>query len=132
VEIRAYCPEDKPGIERLHRAQGFGFPMPDLTDPLHFIKLVGEENGRIVNAALAHLTAEIYFFTDPNHGTPRQRFDNFLTMERHGCGQAYYPGGLSDIHAFLPPAVQKAFGRRLLQLGWQREPWTPFVKFLKG
>lgn len=104
---------------------------PNLADPLFHIKLVGEENGQIVNAGLAHLTSEIYFLADMRIGTPRERFDNFLAMEREGCRVAYHHGGLSDLHAFLPPQVVKPFGRRLARLGWVPEHWTPMVKFLK-
>jgi hypothetical protein len=130
MTIRFYRPDDLAQLEQLHRAQGFEYEMPDLSDPLYFIKLVGEQDGKIVNAGIAHLTAEIYFLADPNAGTPRQRFDNFLTMHEAGCEAAYRTGGLSDLHAWLPPEVARPFGRRLRKLGWRRPLWTSFVKEL--
>src|SRR6266700_1214079 len=132
MEIRAFCKEDTATLERMHRAQGFQYEFPDLDDPLNFLKIVGEENGCIVNAGIAHLTAEIFFLADNQTGTPRQRFDNLLTMERFGCQVAYQTGGLSDLHLWCPPEIEKAFGRRLLRLGWRRPLWTNYAKDLQG
>jgi len=132
LEIRPYSPEDKSEIERIHRTQGFDYTLPDLDQPLFFIKLVGEEDGRIINAAFAHLTAEIYYMAEPTTGTPRQRMGNFLAMEDLFCKVAYVKGGLSDLHAWLPPQIEKAFGRRLMRLGWRRPLWTDFCKDLQG
>jgi hypothetical protein len=123
-------PDDLYALEELHRAQGFAYEMPDLADPLYFIKLVDEENGKIVTAGIAHLTAEIFFLADTRTGTPRQRFARFLAMEKAGSEAAYRQGGLSDIHAWLPPEIAKPFGRRLLKLGWKRPLWASFAKEL--
>lgn len=128
--VREYVPEDKPELERLHRAQGLEYQFPDLTDPLFFIKLVGEQDGRIVNAGIAHLTAELFFLADRTAGTPKERYANFVKLHNTGCAVAYHVGGLSDIHAWLPPEVAKPFGRRLLKLGWKRPLWTSFAKDL--
>lgn len=130
MTVRFFRQEDLPAIEQMHRAQGLEYELPDLADPLYFIKLVGEQDGKIVNAAVAHLTAEIYFLADNETGTPRQRFDNFLTLHEAGCHAAYHQGGLSDLHAWLPPQVAKPFGRRLMKLGWKRPLWTSFAKEL--
>ncbi len=109
---------------------GFEYELPNLDDPLFFIKLVGEQDGRIVNAGIAHLTAEIYFLADTKAGTPRQRYSNFLAMHEAGCEVAYRQGGLSDLHCWIPPEVAKPFGRRLLKLGWKKPLWTSFAKEL--
>lgn len=130
MTVRFYRPDDLPQLERIHQAQGFEYEFPDLSDPLYFIKLVGEENGRIVNAGIAHLTAEIYFLADLSSGTPEHRFENFKQLHEAGCETAYRQGGLSDLHCWLPPQVAKPFGRRLLRLGWQRPLWTDYVKEL--
>lgn len=104
--------------------------MPNLSDPLYFVKLVGEENGKIVNAGIAHLTAEVYFLADPKAGTPHDRFNNFLTMHESFCEVAYRQGGLSDLHCWIPPQVARPFGRRLMKLGWKKPLWNSFAKEL--
>jgi hypothetical protein len=106
--------------------------MVDLDDPLYFLKIVGEENARIVNAGIAHLTAEIFFLADPQAGTPQERYHNFVMLEDFGCKLAYVQGGLSDLHLWCPPPIEKAFGRRLMRLGWRKPLWIDFCKDLTG
>jgi len=131
--IRAYRPEDRETLERIHAEQAFTYPFPNLEDPTFFLKMVIEDDdGKVIQAIVLHLTAEAYFLGDKKAGSPQSRFDAFVRLHDECARLAYYPGGLSDIHAFLPPEVEKSFGRRLLKLGWVTEPWKPFVKFLKG
>lgn len=132
MEIRSFRPEDKPELERIHRAQGFAYPMVDLDDPLYFLKIVGEEGGQIVSAAIGHLTAEVFLLADPNAGTPRQRFENFKAIEDLGCKVAYVKGGLNEIFCWLPPQIEKRFGKRLMRLGWRKPLWPSFAKDLRG
>ena len=40
------------------------------------------EGGRIVGAALLRLTAEAYLLLDPRMGTPRERWERILALER--------------------------------------------------
>jgi hypothetical protein len=130
MTVRFFRPDDLSKLEQLHQAQGFEYEFPDLNDPLYFIKLVGEEDGKIVNAAVAHLTAEIFFLADNKAGDPEQRFANFKTLHEAGCEVAYRTGGLSDLHCWIPPQIARPFGRRLLKLGWKRPLWTSFAKEL--
>ena len=128
--VRHFRPSDLAQIERMYSAMCLDYELPNLDDPLYFIKLVGEQNGKIVNAGIAHLTAEIYFLADPDAGTPRERYENFVALHQAGCETAYRQGGLSDLHAWLPPEVAKPFGRRLMKLGWKRPLWASFAKEL--
>ncbi len=66
VRIREYTPADLDALKRLHAAQGFGYPFPDLESPLLITKLVLEEDdGEISMAALLRLTAEAFLLHDP-------------------------------------------------------------------
>ncbi len=130
MEIRAFCKEDTATLERMHRAQGFQYEFPDLEDPLWHVKLVCEQDGRIASAAFAHLTSEVYGFFNHDVGTPRERFQGFMALHEAGCRAAWYPGGLSDLHAWLPPQIEKSFGKRLMNLGWKKSLWPCFFKTL--
>lgn len=44
MRIRPYTPADLDALRRLHAAQGFGYPFPDLDNPLFITKLVLEED----------------------------------------------------------------------------------------
>ena len=150
--VREYQPEDLEALRALHAAQGFGYPFPDLGDPLFITRLVlaekpgnelpgdaGEENpwrdadaaqGRIVGAALLRLTAEAYLLLDPREGTPRERWTRLLALHAAAEGDAWRRG-LADVHAWLPPAIAGKFGRRLARLGWLRDDaWTPYCRRL--
>jgi hypothetical protein len=143
--IRPYTISDLIALRRMHAAQGFGYPLPDLDSPLFLSKLVLEEDGeaaddgrevahrnsppdsapRVTMAILQRLTAETYLLHDPTAGTPRQRWQNFLALhEAARCEAA--SRGLDDVQAFLPPRIARAFGRRLTKLGWARDPWPCF------
>ncbi len=43
MRIREYTPNDFDALRRMHAAQGFGYPLPDLESPLFVSKLVLED-----------------------------------------------------------------------------------------
>src|SRR5580704_12462704 len=45
MKIREYTPNDLDALRRLHAAQGFGYPFPDLDSPLFIAKLILEDEG---------------------------------------------------------------------------------------
>ncbi len=131
VQIRPYRQEDLPELERIHKAQGFNYAFPDLENQSYFIKLVGvDDDGKIVAGAIAHLTAEIFFLLDPKDGTPEERFKRFEQIEAEGRRVAWYPGGLDDVYAMLPPPIEKRFGKRLMSLGWVKNLWKCYSREL--
>ena len=151
--IREYTDADLDALLAMHRAQGFEYPFPHLRDPLFVSKLVlcedpasnssvnsgGEgkcgaqrnQDGKIVMAALARLTCEIYLLADPHAGTPRQRYGRLLELHRAGAADLR-ARGLADAHAWLPPRIAARFGHRLENLGWLRDnDWTPYCLRLR-
>jgi uncharacterized protein involved in type VI secretion and phage assembly len=126
--IREYKESDLDALRRLHAAQGFNYPFPDLSHPLFISKLVLEDDsGAPAMAVLLRLTAETYLLHDPHAGTPRDRWQRFLVMHEATRRDAA-ARGLDDAQAFLPPPVARAFGRRLERLGWRRDPWPCFTR----
>jgi hypothetical protein len=129
MEVRAYTEGDLEAARAMHAAQGFGYPFPDLADPLFLVRCVVEEDGRPRMAAFLRLTAEAYLLADPREGSPRQRWSWLLGLHEAVRQQAA-ARGLGDVQAFLPPRVARAFGRRLATLGWRRDPWTCYTRQL--
>jgi hypothetical protein len=133
MHIREYIASDLESLRRLHSTQGMPYAFPDLTNPLFLTKLVIERDSpdadsrEVVGAILLRLTSEAYFLLDPTAGTPRDRWQSLLTLHEAARTDAARRG-LDDAHAWLPPQVANAFGRRLSRLGWFREPWTSFSR----
>lgn len=130
--IREYKPEDLDRLKQVHQAQGFNYPFPDIEGPTFLKKLVIEEEGKVVMAAAARLTTEIFLFVDPGAGTALQRWRRLCelhpVMER-----ALWLAGADDMHCFVPPEIAHKFGRRLLQLGWTPDTeWPCYSKPLGG
>jgi hypothetical protein len=44
MQIREYTPNDFDALRRMHAAQGFGYPFPDLDSPLFVSKLILEDD----------------------------------------------------------------------------------------
>jgi hypothetical protein len=149
MRIREYTSADLDAVRHMHAAQGFGYPLPNLDSPMFVSKLVLEEDDdgafssekdagpacgtgatpgpKIVMAILQRLTAETYLLHDPGAGSPRQRWQRFLALHDAARRDAA-ARGLDDVQAFLPPRIARAFGRRLAQLGWTRDPWPCFSR----
>ena len=132
LKLRAYEERDLEELRRIHAAQNFPSAFPDLQNPLFVTKVVltdGESaNEKIRGAALLRLTAEAYLLLDPSQGSPRERWQSLLALHA-AAQQDAWERGLEDVHAWLPPAIAKKFGRRIERLGWLRDDaWTPYCK----
>jgi hypothetical protein len=133
--VRAYTDADLDALRAMHAAQGFGYELPDLSDPLFLVRMVVEDDdGRLPRfhrgprmAAFLRLTAETYLLADPADGAPRQRWQWLLALHE-ATRQSAAAHGLADVQAFLPPRVARAFGRRLEKLGWRRDPWPCYTR----
>lgn len=124
--IRAYESKDLAEVKAIHEAQRLGYDFPNIDAPTFMLRLVGEHEGKIVQAAFAHLTAEIYFMLRHDVGSPQERHLWFLSMQEVGRELAWKPGGLDDLHAFLPPQMERAFGKRLMIHGWKKALWPAY------
>jgi hypothetical protein len=129
MRVRAYTDADLEALRAMHAAQGFGYVFPDLSESLFLVRSIVEEDGRPRMAAFLRLTTEAYLLADPNEGSPRQRWRWLLALHE-SVRQEAAARGLTDVQAFLPPRVARAFGRRLGSLGWRCDPWTCYTRQL--
>lgn len=117
-EVGRESPRETPDRDRAHSLR--------CADSLSHAADAGGSS-RIVMAVLLRLTAETYFLHDPDAGTPRDRWQRLLALHE-AARQAAAARGLDDVQAFVPPQIARAFGRRLTQLGWSRDPWPCFSR----
>jgi hypothetical protein len=156
MRIREYTPGDFEALRRLHAAQSFGYPLPDLESPLFVSKLVLEDSrevpaeGREEADASSLLVANAEPLTSSAPGELpvtmaillRLTAETYLLHDpsagtprrrwqnflalHEAARHAAAARGLDDVQAFLPPRIARAFGRRLERLGWRRDPWPCF------
>jgi len=148
MRIREYTAKDLDALRHIHATQGFDYALPDLSNPLFVTKLVlardserattdaGSASGisqeQILGSVLLRLTAEAYLLLDPKAGTPCDRWQWLLALQAATERDAWQRG-LEDVHAWLPPAIAKKFGKRIERLGWLRDDaWTAYCKKLKA
>jgi hypothetical protein len=158
MRIREYTPADFEALRRLHAAQGFGYPLPDLESPLFVTKLVLEESREVVAEGREEADASSLLAanSDPLTGSApgelplmmailvRLTAETYLLHDpsagtprrrwqnflalHEAARHAAAARGLDDVQAFLPPRIARAFGRRLERLGWRRDPWPCFSR----
>ena len=156
MRIREYTPADFEALRRLHAAQGFGYPLPDLESPLFVSKLVLEDSREVAAEGREEANASSLLAANSETLTGSAQGELPLTMAillrltaetyllhdpsagsprsrwqnflalHEAARHAAAARGLNDVQAFLPPRIARAFGRRLERLGWRRDPWPCF------
>jgi len=128
MRIREYQPEDDAALRAMHSAQGFDYPFPDLSNQLFLTRLVLEDDrGRPLMAALARVTCEAFLLADPRAGTPHDRWQQIVVLHE-ATRRALHAQGFEDATCWLPPRIERAFGRRLRRLGWLRDAWAAYSR----
>jgi hypothetical protein len=125
--IRPYRPEDRETLRRIHAGQGFGYEFPDIDHPLFVLKGVAEEAGQVRMAGMLRLTAEAYLLVDPRAGSAPERWETLVELHE-AMRRGARARGLEDAFAVIPPQIERAFGRRLRELGWVRGEWSRWVR----
>jgi hypothetical protein len=119
--IRDLQPEDVETIKSIHKAQGFGYSVPDLTSPLVLVKKVREVDGRVVAAMFLRLTAETFLICS---GSPVEKGRAIEELQPAVIGEAWAKG-LSDIVCVIPPEISESFAPVLERMGWEHTPSWP-------
>lgn len=127
MRLREFVDADQDALRRIHSAEAMPYKFPDLGSPLFVVRTVLEDDGKLLAAAMLRLTAESYLLLDRSSGTARDRWRSLILLHEAVRGEALRRG-LDDVHCWLPPEVAAAFGRRLVQLGWERERWSCYAR----
>ena len=110
---------------RLREIARAEFDLPDLGSSSLLAKRVVESGQQIIAGAAARVMVEALFWIDPQWESPRWRMEAFKLLHQE-MRQELKDKGIAEAHAWLPPEIERPFGRRLIQLGWQRPVWKGF------
>jgi hypothetical protein len=126
MTVRDATQRDFASIDRIHRAMGNDYRMPDLAHPLFLVGKVAETEHGVLAACFLRLTAETYLWLDPSL-TPRDKMRCMLELQPQVLSEAWQKG-LDDVEARIPETTERRFQKRLTQLGWtkNRPGWAPW------
>ncbi len=125
--IRDFQPGDAPALKELHKAQGFDYALPDLSNPLFLVRKVREVDGRVVGAMFLRITAETFLVTA---GSPVEKGRAILELQPEVLREAYEKG-LSEVVCVVPPEISESFAPVLERMGWSKtRDWPMFQKEL--
>jgi len=115
LTVRPGSPSDTEQIQELYKRHGekFVFPDPGMDDNL-LACVVEDCTGRMVGAAILHVTLEGHFLLDKTYGTPQDRWELARVMFEEGCRFAKAKGFRDGIVAV--PRVLRGYIRRLATL----------------
>jgi len=120
-------------LARIREIARPGFDLPDLAGNNFLVKRVieaasdhpitGSPDHPIIAAAAARIMVEAFIWVDPHWESPRWRHEAFKLLHEQ-MRLELKEKGVEEAHAWLPPRIERPFGRRLMQLGWQRPAWA--------
>ena len=126
IRVQDFRMDDLPAIQKIHQANGLPSNcLPDLDNPLFFLRKVVDDGGTICLASFLKLTAEAFLFVDHEHESPEWRWAALQKLTAATLHEASVKG-VDSVSAWLPPPLEKSFAPRLVDLGWQRSPWPSY------
>lgn len=129
MKVRPLRASDIPVLKAMYERAGFDYEWPDLTSrEFEAIEVVVNERDEPLMAAAAKRTVELYLFAgEMEHPAAKLHAIRLLHV---ALADALKAKGYSEANAFLPPQIEKSFGRRLMRtFGWLKSWSGYFVKF---
>lgn len=127
MRIREFGEKDLERVRELHRACGFEYDLPNMASPLIVVRQAVEDDGEIQLAGFLRVTTEAFLLMNAKWRTPGWRW---LAINRlHEAARADARAkGIEDVNVWIPPEIERPFGRRLMAMGWRKErPWATYT-----
>lgn len=123
--VREATDNDAETIKELHGRAAFGYDLPDFSLPQFFSRRVVADQEGFGVAVYLRLTSEAYLFANAEWRTPAWRMEALRQLHLV-CKEDCLKKGVTDTACWMPPQIEKRFGRRLLKLGWQKQLWPTY------
>lgn len=92
-------------------------------------KVVEDDDGKVIQAALVKITSEPYFLSDTTSSNPVARMNAFADLVEETAAEAKRKG-LEDCTAWVPPHLTERFGPILQAVGFLPSPWDSYTRKL--
>lgn len=104
-----------------------GFPYPNLDHPhIEAVEVATDSEGHIIMACAAKRLVELYLYVDQDRSSAVKM--SAIRQLHQGMAEKLRAKGYDSAEIFIPPAIEKSFGRRLIRsFQWVRN-WPSFCK----
>ena len=125
MTVRQMCTLDKTLLDKW--AAESPFPYPGSPRNIETCLVVCSENGTPMMACSAQRIVELYLYRSPVSIPEVQIFQAIRLLDEH-MQHELRSRGYNEANVFLPPGIEKSFGRTLVKrFGWFRN-WVSFAK----
>ena len=121
IIVRPFEEKDLPAIQAMHKSMDLGYEPPDWGNMV--VSCVIERDEEITMATFLRPTAETFLLM--NEGRKRDQLADLLITHREMVAPMKR-NGLTDTHAWLPPVVDRDFGKLLKNIGWKQQLWNSY------
>jgi hypothetical protein len=125
--IRPMTPSDIPTLRQMYEFSGLPYTLPDLRGPLmESVLVVTDDNDVPVAACASERIIQLYLLIDETlHPAAKLRYIREL---HQNMADVLRCKGYSEANCFVPPEMEKSFGRRLMRtFNWVRN-WPSFAR----
>lgn len=127
MNVRPMVPSDIPSLRAMYELSGLDYTFPDLRGPLMESVLVAVDDNDVPLAAVAaERIVQLYLLVDETL-SPAGKLAIIRKMHQN-MEQVLCSKGYCEANCFVPPKLEKSFGRRLMHtFGWVKN-WPSFAR----
>ena len=125
MNIRPAIPEDYESIKEIYLKMGFDYTLPNI-DEFVDIQVVVDDKDEIQMVLAARKEVSYYLLIDPEcELNPFMKWEYFKKILQLSF-DALRKLGFHSVNAWLPPSIEKSFGRRLQKVGAKKFEWSSY------
>jgi hypothetical protein len=125
MRTRPLKDSDVPVLRQMYEASGFGYQFPNFDSGMfEAVVVVADDNDQPIMAAAAERIVQLYLLRG-EIAHPAAAL-HAIRLLHEALRPALKEKGYREAEAFLPPAIAKSFGRRLMRsFGWLKN-WPSY------
>lgn len=127
MKVRPMEQRDLSAIAEIHAQAGYAFPLPDFVSPLmETAQVITDDDGKVLMGAAAKRVPELFLFCAPGGALHPFVKIEAIKMLHEAVRNDLAPKGFIEGFAFIPPEIERAYGRHLRRsFGWE-QAWSAY------